>query len=395
MKKLLIISTALAMSASVMAQDVVVTQETSFEEVETPGTGYDFKSNWFVSAGAGAQVFFGDHDKQRSFGQRISPALDIAVGKWITPAIGLRLMYSGLSAKGATQNGVYSTGKPLDDQSGAAAGLYKSKFNFMNLHADVMFDLVNIIGGYNPSRLYSLALYGGVGYGHVWTKPHNKSITADLGLYNMFHVTKALDVNLDLRLTGFQDDFDGAKGDADFDGLVSITAGLTYRFGPRGWSRPSRTVVMYDNDAVNALRAQVAGLVERNEQLEKEKNAGSVVTHQVVDFVGGSYIIYFPVNATTLSNADRAQLEMCSKAIKEAPAQAKFLVMGYADSSTGTPAGNEILSRTRAENVRACLVKDFDISPERLDVQWKGGVGNMFYDDPALSRVVIVSPLKK
>lgn len=129
--------------------------------------------------------------------------------------------------------------------------------------------------------------------------------------------------------------------------------------------------------------------------LESEKGAGQTVTHKVVEFVGGDYIVYFPINVTALSNADRAQLEMCSNAIKEAPADARFLIMGYADKSTGTPEVNEILSRTRAENVRACLVKDFGISPERLEVQWKGGVGNMFYDDPALSRVVIISPIKK
>ena len=41
-----------------------------------------FWSNWFISAGVGGQVFFGDHDRQASFGDRIAPAVDIAVGKW-------------------------------------------------------------------------------------------------------------------------------------------------------------------------------------------------------------------------------------------------------------------------------------------------------------------------
>lgn len=35
--------------------------------VETNG----FWSNWFVSVGAGGQVYFGDHDRQASFGDRI------------------------------------------------------------------------------------------------------------------------------------------------------------------------------------------------------------------------------------------------------------------------------------------------------------------------------------
>ena len=65
-------------------------------------------SNWFISAGGGAQIYFGDHDKQVSFGKRLAPALDIAVGKWFTPGIGMRLMYSGLQQKGATQKGALS-----------------------------------------------------------------------------------------------------------------------------------------------------------------------------------------------------------------------------------------------------------------------------------------------
>ena len=44
-----------------------------------------FWDNWFISVGAGGQVYFGDHDKQIDFGDRIAPALDIAIGKWFTP----------------------------------------------------------------------------------------------------------------------------------------------------------------------------------------------------------------------------------------------------------------------------------------------------------------------
>ena len=83
-----------------------------------------FWSNWFISVGGGGQVFFGDHDKQADFGDRIGGALDVAVGKWFTPGIGVRFMYSGLTAKGATQGtdawpqGVHSTGDYLCYRNG-------------------------------------------------------------------------------------------------------------------------------------------------------------------------------------------------------------------------------------------------------------------------------------
>ena len=81
-----------------------VEYSTSKREVELKGP----KANWFISAGFGGQVYFGDHDNRVPFFQRVAPALDIAVGKWFTPSVGFRVMYSGLSYKGATQDGTHS-----------------------------------------------------------------------------------------------------------------------------------------------------------------------------------------------------------------------------------------------------------------------------------------------
>ena len=108
----------------------------------------------------------------------------------------------------------------------------------------------------------------------------------------------------------------------------------------------------------------------------------------------GTYLIYFPLNVSSLSNADRAQLEQVADMIKGTPSSTVFSVVGYADKATGTPEINETLSRERAQAVREYLVKEFNIPAERLDVKWNGGVGNMFFNDPALSRVVIIAPKK-
>lgn len=46
---------------------------------------------------------YGDNDQELGdFGKRISPTMNISVGKWFTPGLGLRLQYSGLQAKGFT-----------------------------------------------------------------------------------------------------------------------------------------------------------------------------------------------------------------------------------------------------------------------------------------------------
>lgn len=385
------------------AQETEVIEEYVETAAQAKGASLtsDWKSNWFISAGGGAQVLFGDHDRQRKFEQRISPALDVAVGKWITPGVGLRLMYSGLYFKGATQNGDFSTGKAISGKPWHGYWLENSKIDFMDLHIDVMFDLCNLLGGYSATRPYSLAFYAGGGYAHTWNKTkkgghHKEGITGNVGLFNMFHVGKAWDINLDLRLSAVSDNFDGAEGQAPFDGFTTATLGVTYKFAPRGWKVRREVVTLheYDNSQVNALREQVNALVAKNEKLEKDAKNGKNLTHSTVEYIGGDYLIYFPINVSELSLADRAQLEQCANSINSAPKGARFYVIGYADKATGTPEVNEILSRARAESVRKCLVNEFNVDPARLDTEWKGGVGNMWYDDPELSRVVIVRPVK-
>lgn len=401
MKRYLLTAVAAMVAAGVSAQEVEETALADVTEYTMSDIKPDARSNWFLSIGAGPQIFFGDHDRQCKLGDRISPALDFSVGKWFSPNIGVRLMYSGLSAKGATQTwnnsgtgGFYNTGKPVPGKDTHDYGyLYKSDFDFLTLHADVLFDLTNIIGGYNSRRVYGCAPYVGVGWGHVYSKPHQNSVIGNVGVYNMFHLGKGFDINLDLRATITNDSFDGEVGRRDFDGIFSVTAGVSYTFKPRGWKTRMVKVVEYDNEAVNDLRRQVAELIAANEKLEREM-AGKTVDHKTVVNVGGKYLIYFPINVSELSNADRAQLEQVADMIKNSPKGSVYSVIGYADKSTGNAEINETLSRERAQSVRNYLVNQFGIAADRLDVKWMGGVGNMFFNDPALSRVVIIAPKK-
>ena len=60
-----------------------------------------FGANWFAGIGAGAQMYFGDHDKQMRFVDRITPNFEAYFGKWFTPGIGIRLGANGYKIKGA------------------------------------------------------------------------------------------------------------------------------------------------------------------------------------------------------------------------------------------------------------------------------------------------------
>lgn len=210
----------LAMGANAM--NPVERQEVKATQVDSAG----FEPRWFVSIAAGPQIGFGDHNKQVPFGERISPALDIAVGRWFTPLWGARLMYSGLSVEGATQNGSHSTGEVHD----ASQWLDKQKINFFNIHADAMFNATNWLLGYNPSRVWDCSPYVGIGVIAVTEKPSFTGVSGNAGLFNAFHVTSALDINLDLRGVITGDGFDSEEGGRSGEGILSLNVGLTYHF---------------------------------------------------------------------------------------------------------------------------------------------------------------------
>ena len=105
--------------------------------------------------------------------------------------------------------------------------------------------------------------------------------------------------------------------------------------------------------------------------------------------IAAANLVIFQINKTKLSNEARANLGLLAEIIKSGDPDAVYTITGYADAGTGNRKGNERLSRERAENVYDCLVNEFGVSEKQLRIDYKGGVENMFYNDPRLSRAVI------
>ena len=330
--------------------------------------------------------YLGDHDKQRKFGERISPALDIAVGKWFTPGIGVRLMYSGLNFKGATQNGAYTNNQPIEGKPWHGYWLTEQKVKYINFHADVLFNLSNILCGYNEKRVYNCSPYFGLGIARVTSKPKNSEITGHLGIMNSFRLSSAWDLNLDLRGSLTNDQFDGEIGGKGGEGMFALTAGVTYKIKPRGWDR-SKTILRVDNSAINALRDELDRANAENARLQRAINESN--RQEPAKKVVASNLIVFQIGKSKLSNEARVNLKMMAEAIKASDPNAVYTITGYADAGTGSKKLNERLSKKRAEAVYDCLVNEFGVSASQLRIDYKGGVDNMFYDDPRLSRAAI------
>lgn len=393
MKKVIVLSALLLVTGmSVYAQEdfsksikttTTIVENADKYKVETNR----FWSNWFVTAGGGALIFFGDHNMQMKFGDRLSPALDIGFGKWFTPGIGVRFMYSGLTIKGATQNGSHSTGKVYD----ASQWLDEQKCDFMNIHGDVLFNASNLLCGYNEKRFWSVTPYVGLGWILTWETPRARNFNASIGLINSFRLSSAFDLNLDVRGTATKDEFDGERGGRKEEGLLSVTVGVTYKFPRRTWGRSTVKTITFSDEELRLMREQLKAMNDENNRLKNELvETSNKVTERVVEtnILSAPYLVTFQISRYALSNEARVNIGFQAKIMKENK-NAVYTIIGYADKGTGTKEFNQFLSKSRAEAVYNCLVNEFGVPASQLKITYEGGVDNMFYDDPRVSRAVI------
>lgn len=178
-------------------------------------------------------MFRGDHDAQGAFGDRIGPAYGLSIGKWFSPYFGARIDFAGHTQKGLTQNNTdsgYSTGEAYSGKSGWGYWLYHQEFNFINLQADLLFNARTILLGDKPDQLWDPVPYIGVGFANVLTKPSNNSVSFNAGLLNSFNLSDSFAIFLDIKGMAAFDEFDGETGGRTLDGMVTVAAGVTYKF---------------------------------------------------------------------------------------------------------------------------------------------------------------------
>ena len=138
----------------------------------------------------------------------------------------------------------------------------------------------------------------------------------------------------------------------------------------------------YD-EKLNQMSAENARLKNALDRGDKQQ------AQTIVKQIASANLVTFKIGKSKLSNEARANLGLLAEVIKQGDASAVYTITGYADAGTGSESLNERLSKARAEAVYDCLVNEFGVNKSQLKIDYKGGVDNMFYDDPRLSRAVI------
>ena len=365
MKKLFIALAFAGISLSSMAQDADPTLKYS---VATNS----FWSNWFIQVGADWNAWYSgqEHGQDLSTSPfkkfRSNPGVSVAVGKWFTPGLGLRTKLSGIWGKNVTDDN--------NDGNG-------NKYWTLNEH--VLFNLSNMLCGYNPDRVWNFIPFAGAGLTRSMTY-NTYAMNYSIGILNTFRVSKKVGINFELgwdRLEGDADGCDysnGNRGWDSHDNKLYAEVGLTYNLGKASWDKTPDVdaIKALSQSQIDALNAQLNDANAENARLKKllaDKKEES--TKGVKEFANSPVSVFFSINKYKIaSRKDLVNVKEMAKYAKEN--DANILVTGYADSATGKPAYNQKLSEKRANTVADEIVK-MGVSRDKITTEAKGGVNDL------------------
>ena len=367
MKKLLIALAFAGVSMSSMAQDADPVQKYS---VATNS----FWSNWFIQVGADWNAWYSNEEHGLDLPEspfkkfRSNPGASIAIGKWFTPDLGPRTKPSGIWGKTVT-----------DDDN------YGNRNKYWTLNEHVLFNLSNMLCGYNPTRVWNFIPFAGAGLTRSMSY-NTYAMNWSVGILNTFRVSKHVGINLEFGWDRLEGDADGVmkangsqqRGWDSHDNKFYGEVGLTFNLGKATWDKtPDVDAIKALSQAqIDALNAQLNDANAENARLKKllaEKK--DEAPKAVKEFVGTPASVFFNINRYKIaSKKDLVNVKGIADYAKEN--DANLLVTGYADSATGKPAYNQKLSEKRANAVADELVK-MGVSRDKITTEAKGGVNDL------------------
>ena len=367
--------------------------------VEDPSQGYllnRMRDNWFISADGGVGMMMSSYDSHELFGHRLGAKVDLFVGKWFSPLIGLRGGFDFEQIKGATWTGNYAALGYRNWPRQLDGGKYVPQhFNDIGLVGDVLFNVSNWLCGYKPHRFYNCIYYVGMTVNWVYARDgkrpvsdgpwkyganddihHSRNYSMQTGLLNSFAITKKIDFNVDVRFDLMQEHIDGAgMGYRTWNEYPGLLLGMTYKFGKSEWNAPVQAVCPEwkytdaEGDALvadlNDANRKIADLENQLRKcLEKKPEPNTTITESPLA------TIYFPINRTDVLGVQRSVVNAVAEVMMNE--NRDYVLTGWADNYTGNDAINTRLRKGRVATVKNELVKK-GVADRRLETQINNG----------------------
>ena len=241
--KILFLTTLCLSAMSVKASDVTTTSDSIVKQVGVTSEYYlqtlkptylknvseaaNWGKNWFIEIKGGASAFLGTPIGCGDVFDRLSPALQVGLGKWFTPAVGGRVAYQGLSFK----NGEFNS----------------TDYHF--IHADFLY---NLTSGINCNDIglsrWDVIPYLGVGmiYNPDWSSacmcPGHASgshpFAFSYGLECRYRLNDRMHLVAELSGMTTAKNFDAVGSSSKFgDNMLTLSAGLSFTLGKAGYKR--------------------------------------------------------------------------------------------------------------------------------------------------------------
>ena len=377
MKKLFLMLAVASLSLNAMAQE----DPTEKYSVSTNS----FWSNWFIQTNLNWSSYtIGSHgvfsapfrkfpmgtDKDAACEHGFTaPSLSIAVGKWFTPGLGLR-----------TKANFGWMGKAFDSDAPI----------LVSVNEHVLFNLHNLLGGYDEDRVWNFIPYIGAGLAHTLKTPNGVSkagtYTFSAGLLNTFKISRKVALNLEVAYANYGKELVGASEGGIMPkhrlNQLSVEVGATFNLGKGTWNKTPDVdaIKALSQGQIDALNAQLTDAQAENarrkdmlaNQQKQEAQGTAVATKTVTKVVAAPVSVFFNIGkAKVASKKDLQNVSDLAKVAKEN--NAKIVVTGYADSKTGSANYNQKLSEKRAQTVADELVK-MGVDRNNIEVVAAGGV---------------------
>ena len=362
-----------SLSATAQTKKVVdrVDQRT-VQELDHQDVTTKFKSHAFITLQGGAQYTLGE----AKFKDLISPNVQLGIGYQFNPWFAARIQANGWQSKGGWNS--YAQ-HPFT---------YTYKWNYMAPGLDLMFDLTNLIGGWNPDRFLSVVLFVGGGTNIAWKNDEANAIAANVqqlddykleylwdgtkvrpfgrgGLQLGFRLSDAVSLLLEGNANILGDKYNSKKADNP-DWYFNALAGLRINLGKTRATETKdvyRDVVVYDT----IYKYVQEPVVVKKEQIRRD--------------------VFFTINSTVITDAEMQKVKEIAEYLNKYP-EAKVVVSGYADKGTGNERINARLAAQRADVVVNTLKKDYGIAENRITYDSYGDKVQPFEEND-LNRVSI------
>jgi len=311
-----------------------------------------FNPHWYVQAQVGGQYTLGEI----GFSDLISPNAQVGLGYNFNKVVGARLSFNAWQSKGGQK---------------VMTKTYKWKWNYVAPMVDATFNLTNLFCEYNPERVVSVGVFGGIGANIAWS--NEEAATAQAGIMSNYKDNK------EKPLEYLWKDADGKGSKAFF--AARLGANVDFRVSDRvslGLEVSANTLSdhynskkagnpdWYFNALVGAKIAlgkthttktipapkPVEKIIER--VIEKQIVPAPVETKKEVAAEEFRRDIFFTIGNSVIAKSQASKITEIVNYMKENP-DAKITLTGYADKGTGSDAINDKVAARRAQTVYNAL----------------------------------------